>query len=770
MKKLLLASSALAAFGATGATAQETDTSPSRVDEIVVTAQKREQRLQDVPLSVSAISGESLAERQIFDVADIALVDPSVTYTQSTNPLNSSLRIRGIGTDVFSSAVEPSVSIVVDGVVLARQGQAFADLIDIERVEVLRGPQSTLFGKNASAGVISITTQAPSDTFEATAEVLIAELDEYQARGTISGPISDKVGGRLTGWYRDVGGHIDNVFDGRDLNGQESWGLRGKLLIEATPNLDIQLLADYRDAEAQCCAWQFREVNTPALAAALAPVEPSDDNLQTNIGSDLLNKSEEWGTSAEINWDIGEHTLTSITSYREWDFENTGDLDGTPSAGGLPVFLGGILGFNTNDGFTNLRQTSQEVRLTSPDGGDLSYVLGGFAWNLDIDRRFERRICLANFTNEACPALLSDLNPALPPIPGAQSGFFDGTVDNTNLGLFGQADWRATDALTFTAGARLIYDETEFTFARPNQPLFPGDSVNGNIPEEERFGEGSVDDTAMTWRFSAQYEISSDIMIYGGYTRGYKGPTVDVAYEPDDLKVDPETSDSFELGLKSTLADGRVTLNVALFDVTYEDFQAQTFDPNATEFRLTNAGEVSTRGVEADLAAQLTDAFRIDLSAAYIDAEIEEFAAAECYIGQTAAEGCVDGFQDLAGGQLTNAPEWRLSANARYDLVLPSAPFDLFATGGYVWQDDVQFSLLQNPGTVQEAYGMLNASVGASSKDDRYVLQVFVRNVLDQDFAQFILQDPVNTGAVNIAHYQPKLAQRYVGGSLRVNF
>ena len=754
-----------------GADAAAADRGPV-IDEIVVTAQRREQGLQEVPLSLSAITGEQLSDRQLTDVTDIAKVDPSVTYTQSTNPLNSSIRIRGIGTDVFSSAVEPSVSIVVDGVVMARQGQAFADLIDIERVEVLRGPQSTLFGKNASAGVLSITTADPTDTFTALGEVIVAELDEVQVRGTVSGPLSDTVGGRLTAYFKDVGGHVDNAYDGRNLNGNEAWGVRGKLLFEPSDTLSVNVIADYRDAEAECCAWQYRRVDSPALLAALGPVTPSDDNQQTFVGGEVLNESQSWGLSAEVEAGLGAYDLVSLTAYRGWDFQNTIDIDGTPSLGGLPVFLGGILGFDTNDGFTDIAQFSQEFRLASPGDGPVTWLAGAYASRLDLDRRFERRICLANFSDETCPALLSDINPALPGIPAAQSGFFDGTVDNTNLGLFGQIDWQATDRLTLTAGGRFIYDETEFSFARPNEPLRPGDSVNGaNIPEADRFGEGQVDDTAFTSRLAAAYAASDDVNLYASYVRGFKGPTVDVGYEADDEPVGSETSDAYEIGLKSVLAEGRVVLNLALFDVTYDDYQAQTYNAAATEFRLENAGKVSTQGLEVDLTARPTDALRLGFSASFIDAKIDEFPNGQCYNPVSADPDCrADGTKDLSGGDLNNAPDIRLVTNARYDLVLPDTPFDLFLQADYRWQDEVQFSVTQNPETVQDSYGVFDLAIGGQDTEERITATVFVKNLFDQDYVDFILADPVNTGSVNIARYRPKAANRYVGAQLRVRY
>ena len=775
-----VACAALIGTGLNGqALAQDSeDDGARRLGTVTVTSQKREENIQDVPLSVSAVSGDDLSSQQISAVIDLSQISPSVTYTQSTNPLNSSVRIRGIGTDVFSSAVEPSVSFVVDGVVMSRQGQAFADLIDIERVEILRGPQSTLFGKNASAGVISIITRDASDEFEGTAEVLYAELEEYQVRGTLSGPLGDRVGARLTGYYKDVEGHIGNVFDDRQLNGSQSMGLRGKLNIEASDTLDLTLIADYRESEDECCAWQYRSLEDPFLANAILPVVPSEENRRTNIDSDTINETEQWGLSAQADWSLGNHSLTSITAYREWDFGNTIDIDGTPSQGDSNALTGGLLSFDVNDGTTSLSQISQEVRLASELTGPINYVVGGFYSNLDLDRRFERRLCLINVNTEVCPPLIP-IAPGIA-IPGAQSGFFDGTVENTNLAVFGQVDWDFAEQWTLIAGLRALQDETDFTFARPFEPLVDGDAVqtvatpDGSLDgptNPARFGEGTVDDSAVTWKFALQYAFNENVNIYGSYTRGYKGPTVDVAYESDPDPIDPETSDAFEIGLKSVLADGRIVFNAAIFDVEYDDYQAQTFSADEDSFNLENAGKVSTTGFEADFTALVTDSFTIGLGAAYTDAKIDEFPDGQCFNPVTEDPDCrPNGTKDLGGGDLTNSPDWKFNANGRYDLELDNLPFDMFLTGAYRWQDEVQFSITQNPNTIQDSYGIFDASIGFTDKDQRYTATFFVKNLFDESYAAFILQDPVRTGSVNIAHYLPKNSERYVGVTLRADF
>ncbi|MEO0981271.1 MAG: TonB-dependent receptor [Pseudomonadota bacterium] len=762
------------AGGAPAAAQADSDEDDMRMDRVMVTSQKREQNLQDVPLSVGVFDGDTLSENLISAVTDLALLDPSVTFTQSTNALNSSIRIRGIGTDVFSSAVEPSVSFVVDGVVLSRQGQAFADLIDIERVEVLRGPQSTLFGKNASAGVISIITKDPSDELEFSGEFVYAELDEFQARATISGPIAEGVGARITGYYKDIGGHISNIFDDREFNGSQSFGVRAKVDFELSETFNFKLIGDYRESEDPCCVWQYREVTSVPLAQAIAPVSPDDENRNVNVNAPILNETDQWGVSGEAQWEAAGHTVTSITSYREWSFANQIDIDSTPSVG----VGAGLFGFDINNGMTDLEQVTQELRIESPPDQDFTYVGGLFLYNLDLDRRFERRLCILNLSEDLCPASL----PIAPGVAilGALSGFFDGTVNNMNYAVFGQAEWDITDQLTLIGGLRVLRDEVDFTFNHPPEPLpeFAGDTPLG--PFEQ--GAGGFGDTAVTSRFTALYAVTEDVNVYAGYSRGYKGPTVDVAFESNPTTIDPETSNAFEAGIKSTLFDGRVTANLAFFNTDFDDFQAQTFNAAAGEFQLENAGSVRTRGVELDVTALPTEYLTISLSGAYTDAEITDFPIGQCFNPVALDVDCrapgtldengidIGGTKDLTGGELTNSPDFKFNANARYDIPLGALPFSAFVQGAYRWQDDVQFSLAQNPNTIQEAYGVVDASIGIQDNEGLYTLTIFAKNLANRNFANFLLQDPVSTGTLNIAHYLPKNAERYVGVSLRVDY
>ena len=760
-----------------GVHAQGQDAGEIVMEEMIVTATKREQSLQDVPVAVTALSGDTLDQAFVTSVKDLALLAPSVTFSRGTHDLNSSVNIRGVGTSVFSSAVEPSVAFIIDGVVMSRQGQAFVDLIDIERVEVLRGPQSTLFGKNASAGVVNVVTKRPSDAFELSAEGTVAEQDEYSLKATLSGPLGDTLGARLTGFYVDRGGHIENVLDGRDLNGQQSYGLRGQLEWDVTDTINLRFIGDWRESNNDCCQYQPRQFSNTGFLEAIAPVVPSPTNTQVNVGADVFGNSDQWGLSTEINADIGEHVLTSITAYRQWSFVFDTDIDGTPSQG-VPGFGEGVVGFDLNSGLTELAQVTQELRVASPADGPVSYVAGLFFYYMNLDRFFQRKICVLNLTTDACPQTIP-VGPGVT-IPGGLSGFFNGDVENLNYAAFGEVNWNATDRLTLTGGLRVLRERVDFFAFRPDEPLFPGDGVLQPAPVTT---SGTIQDSAITGKFSIQYRWTDDIMTYATYTRGYKGPTVDVAFEPDDEEVAPETSHAGEIGVRSQLFDNRLTANVTLFWSDFSDFQAQTLNPedvDTLEFVLENAGAVRTRGIELELTAVPVDSLTLTAGISYTDAEIRSFPGGQCFPGQPVGPGpgqCTDtdgdgdgDVQDLAGGTLTNAPDWKVNLTGRYDIALPSLPFDAFVTGALRWQSQVQFSISQNPNTIQEAYAIADASVGVTGGDGRYTLTFFVKNLFDQSYATLIFQDSVISGPLNLNHQLPKDADRYVGGSLRVNF
>lgn len=787
----LMRGAALSAFVLTGsvtlATAQDAGSealaeTDRRLDVITVTATKREESLQDVPVAVTALSGELLENAGVGAVESLAAIAPSVTFTQSSNDQNNSVNIRGIGTSVFSQGVEPSVSIVIDDVVMARQAIGFQDLVDVERVEVLRGPQSTLFGKNASAGVISVTTAAPSDAFEGTINLSATDDEEYGFGATVSGPLSDTVSGRLTGFYKEFDGYIDNL-DGRTLNGYENWGLRGKLRVEPNDAFNLTLIADYRESEQDCCIYAVRDTSgavgaAVGLDALLDPIVAGEENASTRVNAPVFNNSQQGGLSANAEYEFANgFTFTSITAYRDYEFDNNLDVDNLD----LEDPELGFITFDLNSGTTGIRQVSQEFRLTSPQNERFDYVLGAYGFFLDLERSFQRRFEI--------------LIPVAGGIQINQSGQFDGTVDTTNLAVFGSGNLYLTDQVTVFGGLRAIDEELDYSINRdPANVLVEGDGPFGGGPGTFADVDDTASDTAITGEIGLRYDFTDDVQAYGRYARGYKGRAIDVGFgAPDNVEpIEAETSDAFELGLKSVLADGNLVLNIAAFHTEYQDFQEQATvllsgedDILSAESRLTNVGSVTTTGIEIEAIATPTDTLTIQGGISYTDAVIDEFSNAGCFFGQTEAQGCVpvtlsDGgtpgdpsddivqnLQDLSGGELPNAPDWRLTGSVRQEIPL-AASFDGFIQASGRWQSAVNYSLNGDPRAEQDSFAIVNLAVGITDDDGRYSASLFVNNVFDEFYATNVFGDPLYDGV--LSHYVARDFQRYAGLRLSANF
>jgi len=721
-----------------------------KLETVTVTATKREQTLQEVPVAVTVVSGERLDQTGVGAVETIVDVTPSLTFTKGNNESNSSLTIRGIGTTVFSAGVESSVSIVIDEVVMGADGAGFQDLIDVERVEVLRGPQSTLFGKNASAGLVSVTTKAPSDTLTGSLETMFTDDGEYQHRGTLSGPLGEKAGWRLSGFHKDFEGNTTNFFNGEKLNGYESWGARGKLAVEMTDALSLTLIGDYRQGQSAPTGTIHSFVD-PARDVIIAPAVPGVENQDVNVDGLIYSETDQWGMSAKAEYTFpNDYVLTSITAYREWTFDNNSDVDLTS----LPPMPGPLFTWNVNRGTRDLSQWSQEIRLTSPSYDKFDYILGAFFYNNDTGTTFSRRWeqVIANVIT-------------------GRSSQFEGGIETTNMAAFASGNYHVNDSLTLFSGLRYLYEEIEWdVFRDPANVLVPGDIPLPGNPGLFADFTGSFDDTALVGNIGARYQVGDLGNVYATYSRGYKGAGYDVNFASvEGDPVDPEEVDAYEVGLKMSSPGGRLSANVALFYTDYRNYQAQSRgESEIAPFILRNAGDVSTSGIETEFFLAATDLLDLSLGVSLIDAKIESFPGAPCYANQTPAQGCVSGAQDLSGADLPNSPDVRITGFARQTIPFSNLPFDGFVQANAVYQDDVQYALNQDPRTIQDGYTIVNAALGIESRDGQYRLQVFGRNLTDQFYAGELFPSPSQGGRVT--QQIPRAAGRYFGVQGSVSF
>ncbi|WP_295634462.1 TonB-dependent receptor [Novosphingobium sp.] len=755
---------------------------------IVVTAQKRSENVQAVPVAVSVISGAALAAAARPSIESAAQLVPSLNFLKSGTTLNQTIFLRGVGTASFSIAGEPSVSTVVDGVVYARSGEAFSDLIDIAQLEVLRGPQGTLFGKNASAGVINITTQQPKHELSGTVETSYFGKNEFRTKGSINLPLAPDLAARVSGFAGQYDGNIFNKAVGKYVNGYKHFGGRVQVLYDPSPDLKLYFTADYHKNTDNCCAEVI--ATGPLTAAGVPTTNVAFNALPTPLGADTrtinqnlvtATKERGYGFSFQADVGVGSHTLTSITSYRNWNNTEIRDGDWLPQA---------FVGFQQlhDTGPQKTHTFTQEVRLTSPANQFLSYVLGAFYSNAFSERVFTRQ-------DIVCTAAAGAPSGVLIPCggPGANAATFpNGTADFgsrfRNVAVFGQAVAHVSNAFRLIGGLRYSHDELDVFHSRVSPLTGPGIQPNfdqgvfnaynalvagGAVPTAAAtaavassngvpFRTGTKSDN-LSGKAALQYDFSRDVMAYASYTRGYKGPAFNVFYNltaTGTNVIAPETSNAYEIGLKNTLFDGKMTLNLAAFYAKYYNFQANNPDlvAGVVVTRFTNAGNVSTRGVEADFNIRPMRDFSITGGVAYTNAHVDQFLAPA---GSVPVPN---------GTQLGFAPKWKGSVSADYrwrtgsvvDVFMgaqgnfQSSQLSLFAA------DPVQRAL----GTIP-AYGLVNLSLGVGDSEDKVRVTFQVRNVFDKSYAAAI----TNGGPGGSYRYQiPRDADRYFGVTGRVNF
>lgn len=772
-------------------------------NEIIVTAQKREQNIQDVPVAVSVISGAALEQQGGVNIENAQYLVPSLNFRKSGTALNQSLYLRGVGTTTFSIGGEPSVGTVLDGVVLARSGEAFSDLVDIERIEVLRGPQGTLFGKNASAGVINIVSRRPGDFLGGYVEggFSFGNGQEYRARAGIDLPMSEKVGSRITGFYSKWDGNIFNETLNRRVNGYERYGVRG--IVEAKPSdtVTLTLIGDWRKSNDDCCA---EVIGAPARnadgteyatftqrAATGLPALQGDQSrrVRQNLLTQALEKA--WGLSFQADVELDGPTLTSITAYREYDSNEIrdGDFLGTPYVG---IAQSHDFGPQTGNTFT------QELRITSPSKQFIEYVAGVYYYRAEQDRTFTR-------SNIACSASTLPVSGVLTPCsttPGASTLTFPIGIANfgttfKNMAAFGQATLNLSDRLRAIVGLRYTHDKLNGFHIRTN-PVAGAANANfdqgvyneyirqitlGATPAAAQTAavllsngtpfQQEVSNNNLSGKAGLQFDISDDVMTYATFSRGYKGPGLNVFFNLNANGTPPlsdETADSYEAGLKSSLLDGALTLNLAGFYAKYRNFQANNpdFVLGQRITRFTNAGTVSTRGFELDLLYRPNGDFSIAGGVAYTDAKVDKFRLPP---GAPATD------EIPAGTVLPFSPKWKASLGTSYTIRTGGfADIELNAQGSYQTKQLsllVASPLIRQNGTIG-GYGLVDLSVALVDKDDRFRLSFLAKNIFDTQFAASIVDGgPLsagNTGSSSYRYIIPREADRYFGINLRVNF
>jgi iron complex outermembrane receptor protein len=734
-----------------------------QLDAVTVTATRREEPLQKVPVAVTVLKGEQLERANVNSAETLANQVPTLIFRKGNTNKDSALNLRGIGTISFSSGTEPAVSTVIDGVVYARSGQSTLEFLDVDRIEVLRGPQGTLFGKNASAGVINITTKAPTKEFTGYIDTSYYQGNESRVRAGVSGPLSDKVRVSFDGLYGNYDGNGTNVYNGEKINGYEHNGIRGK--IEATPTSDLKLtlIGDYLASNDNGTADVIGSVssttyNNLLFSPALSPVSVGSENRDINNNVSPYTRDVSQGVSLQADLKLDRYTLTSITAYRGWDNTQHRDGDFTSS---FPAYVNtGTASGNVSSsdvGDLGFSQYSQEFRLAAPKGGLFEYVTGAYFSTTKETDAFNRLVT-------ACSASTLSTNASTGLTPCAvgsstyvsQNGDAHWTTRLTNYALFGENTFNFTDSFRGIAGLRWTHDQVKYDF---NRTSTSATAFTGVYPGFSSTGETSHD--GYSGRLGVQYDLNPNVTGYFTYSRGYKGPAFNVFFNmvsTDTGAIAPEKSNAYELGLKTTSFNKKLTLNAAAFYASYDNFQATTYDSVGGQIvsRLTNAGEVSTRGLEADFNLKPLSQWGISGGVAYTDAHIDHFNCPASVASTCAA---------LDGKTLPYSPKWKSVTRTDYTIPLRQTRFDLELATSFTWQSKVQYDINQSQDTIQGAYGLWDASVSLVDSSDKLRISLIGKNLTDKYYAI----SKINAGTY-IRQIAPRDSERYFGINIRKEF
>lgn len=719
---------------ASGAHAQAPAQGAASLDEVVVTAQKRTESAQDIPKSVQVVSKAQLADNNITDINDLRKLVPAIS--------GAGLSIRGVASNASTIGGQGKVGITLDDVPQPSRATLANNLLDIDRVEVLPGPQGTLSGRNATGGLINMVTRAPSKTFTATGSGLATSDHERQIGLYASGPISDGAEFSVSAYFRHLRGLVQNVTSG-DWVGSEVGGIRGKLALHPTSDLDITLTGFHQQTNALNSGpannvFSYLSVPTSQVTygfdmetprRSLATLQPGitigPDAYQFASPRASKSRTIDDGGVLRVDYSIGSNTLSSISSYLFERNPLNQDFTGATlvNMNIRPEFDGSAHVLNKTQYYT------QEVRLVSAPDTQLRYVAGAFYSNNENTYDYVRYLLPVNWNRQ---------------------------FGQKSIAAFGHLEYDFSK-LTVMGGLRYEKDDIDYTWVfnpilATSKTLENGIVLQFPLVNNAAVTAGQSQYDYVNYDAAVQYHLTDDLMAYLNYGKASQGAIYDaedntIAVAKPLTPLPPEEVSNWELGAKSQWFSHRLTLNVDLFDGKYRNYQLQTLTQDVTNpnsvpvLKLASVGRVETKGVEVAANALVTDNFRANLAMSYTDAKILDFPYANCYTGQTVAQGCVNMVVpgesaprnvqlNLAGKPLASAPQWKTTASGTYTIPEVISDLNLFFTGTVRYQSSSNTDLLGNPANALKASTFVNTNIGLQNQ--RYRLEFFVNNLTKQ--------------------------------------
>jgi iron complex outermembrane receptor protein len=730
--------------------------------DIIVTARRRNERIQDVPVAANAFSGDQLAATRTYNLRDLQQLTPSLVVT-NTNPRNTSINIRGLGNNVsvYNDGLEPAVGVYVDQVYLARPGQAVFDLSDVERIEVLRGPQGTLFGKNTSAGAVVVTTKSPTFESEAGSDITIGDYDFRQVHAYASGAlVNDLLAARFYVSKTDRDGYMTNRYDGSDTQDYHDFGLRGQLLFTPATNFKLRLIGDYGRQHSKTAAAVLTGVLTKydngtifannyydrAARTGYTPLPIDPSARQVDVDANPRYKMNQWGVTSVADLSIPGNTVTSVTAYRAWNWYPHNDGDATSLDAGTDFH-------QSNE----QRQFSQELRIASEGTRKVDYVAGLYYLWQSIDAEALNAYGSDAATWFVAPSV--DRTAAAAALNGYTILSHSRPVTNS-YAAFGQTIWHVTPTLDLITGLRYTYETKTGWF----EQSATGSSLNGLTTAQlaaantirSRYGvansySASTEEGRLSGSATLSWKVTPDALVYATYGRGHKFGGLNLAnivttgaFAADPV-IKPETIDSYELGVKTAWFDNKLTANLAAFWTDDSDYQTTVVDVDRNnQSYFTNVGKVRSRGFEADFRAAPAPWLSLYASGAFTDAKYVDYANAPCPIEISGQTTC-----DLGGRRLPGVSKWAVSAGgeARQDVGSPlGRDSEVYFGADYSYRSNFNTTASLSRYSLITGYSLVNARIGVRALDGALDIQVWARNLTDKLYYQSLSAG--TTGAV----------------------
>ncbi len=793
-KRSLLVTAVLSALSSSVIHAQENEVAKEDdVERIMVTASKRLTGLQETPIAITVVRGDVIEKANVLDINDLQTLVPTLRVTPLQRSTNTNFAIRGFGNGTNNTGIEPSVGVFIDGVYRSRAAAQIGDLPRVQQIEVLSGPQSTLFGKNASAGVISVRTMEPSYDMEGKVELGIGNYNQRIMKGYITNGITDELAFSLSGGFNTRDGYTDSVVGLGKVNDKDRWNARAQALYEPSESVKVRFIADYSEIEEACCTVDD-VINGPTTGAVQflgGVVNTPDDafGYKSALNIDPRNTVEDGGLSLQVDVDYDGFAFTSITALRNNDQTWIHDIDYTS------------LDILRETGDVKIETFTQEFRLTSTGTNKLDWMIGTYIFQEEV--KAEDAVYFGNdirnyfdvLISASAPGLLAGVEGVYGLAPG--SFFSADTVvdtqfvqDNEAYSLYANFDYHLSDVLTATLGVAYNNDKKEISVKQQNNstlaaidldndltlfgvplPFIP--SLAPAIPTLKSFQflppmlelpnlveDDNTSDSKMTWSVRLAYELNSNINVFASAATGFKASSWNLSRDTRPFTADqagiesagiaqpnqnyagryasPEEATVYELGMKAQFANG--AFNVTVFDQTIEGFQSSIFV--GTGFVLANAGQQSTQGIEFDSIYNLTENLDITLAGTFLDPVFDSFVGAQN----------VDGPVDLSGTKPAGIHEQSIIAGLTYNFEFENGMYGFIRTD-YLYESEVQ--LVSNvPESLTREVSTFNASAGLNF-DNGWYAQIWARNLNNDEYYQSAFPPPIQAGSFNAYPNQP---------------